>query len=54
MTHSFMGPNRILAIVFTVLEPSHIGIESVLVMTDVFSKYTLSVPTRDQHASTVA
>lgn len=57
---SFMGhlvascPNEILAIDFTLLEPSQNGIENVLVMTDVFSKYTLAVPTRDQRASTVA
>ena len=41
-------PNEILAIDFTLLEPSHNGLENVLVMTDVFSKYTLAVPTRDQ------
>lgn len=57
---SFMGhllascPNEILAIDFTLLEPSRNGLENVLVMTDVFSKYTLAVPTRDQRASTVA
>lgn len=28
--------------------------ENVFVMTDVFSKYTLAVPTRNQHASIVA
>ncbi|XP_077378012.1 uncharacterized protein LOC144019084 [Festucalex cinctus] len=58
--HSFMGhlfasePNEILAIDFTLLEPSRGGFENVLVMTDVFSKYTIAVPTRDQRASTVA
>uniref|UniRef100_A0A3B1JWV6 Gypsy retrotransposon integrase-like protein 1 n=1 Tax=Astyanax mexicanus TaxID=7994 RepID=A0A3B1JWV6_ASTMX len=58
--HSFMGhllasrPNEIVAIDFTVLEPSRNGLENVLVMTDVFSKYTIAVPTRDQRASTVA
>ncbi len=57
---SFMGhllasrPNEILAIDFTVLEPSRNGVEDVLVMTDVFSKYTWAVPTRDQRATTVA
>lgn len=57
---SFMGhllasrPNEILAIDFTVLEPSHNGMEDILVMTDVFSKYTWAVPTRDQRAATVA
>ncbi|CAI5649652.1 unnamed protein product [Oreochromis niloticus] len=58
--HSYMGhllasrPNEILAIDFTLLEPSRSGVENVLVMTDVFSKYTVAVPTRDQRASTVA
>ncbi len=36
------------------LEPSRSGVENVLVITDVFSKYTLAVPTRDQRAETVA
>lgn len=60
VAHSFMGhllasqPNQIVAIDFTVLEPTSSGLESVLIMTDVFSKYTVAVPTRDQRASTVA
>ncbi len=60
VAHSFMGhllasrPNEILAIDFTVLEASRSGIENVLVMTDVFTKYSLAVPTRDQRAETVA
>lgn len=59
-THAFMGhllasrPNEIVAIDFTLLEPSRNGLENVLVMTDVFSKYTLAVPTWDQRAPTVA
>ena len=58
--HSFMGhllasqPNEIVAIDFTLLEPSRNGLENVLVLTDVFSKYTVAVPTRDQQATTVA
>lgn len=57
---SFMGhllasqPNEVSAIDFTVLEPTQAGIKNGLVMTDNFSKYTLAVPTRDQHAPTVA
>lgn len=57
---SFMGHlqasehNEILAMDFTILEPTQSGLENVLVLTDVFSKYTLAVPTRDQRASTVA
>ena len=59
-TRSFMGhllasrPNEILAIDFTTMDPSRTGLEHVLVITDVFSKYTLAIPTRDQRASTVA
>lgn len=59
-TRSFMGhllasrPNEIVAIDFTIMEPSRTGLENVLVITDVFSKYTLAIPTRDQRASTVA
>ena len=57
---SFMGhllasrPNEILAIDFTLLEHSRNGCENVLVITDVFSKFTVATPTRDQRASTVA
>lgn len=47
-------PNEILAMDFTLLEPAQDGRENVLVLTDVFSKYTLAIPTRDQQASTVA
>ncbi len=60
LAQGFMGrllssrPNDILAVDFTVLEPTSSGIENVLVMTNVFSKYTLAVPTRDQRAETVA
>lgn len=60
VAQSFMGhllaskPNEILAMDFTLLEPSRSGLENVLVMTDVFTKYTLAVPTRDQRAETVA
>lgn len=48
---SFMGnllasrTNEILAVDLTVLEPSSSSLENVLVMTDVFTKYTLAVPT---------
>lgn len=47
-------PNQILAIDFSFLEPSRDGREQVLIMTDVFSKFTQAVSTRDQRASTVA
>lgn len=47
-------PNQILAIDFSLLERSRDGREQVLIMTDVFSKFTQAVPTRDQRASTVA
>ena len=38
---------------FTQLEPASDGRENVLVLTDVFTKFTVAVPTRDQRASTV-
>lgn len=47
-------PNQILAIDFTFLEHSRDGKEQVLIMTDVFSKFTQAVPTYDQRASTIA
>lgn len=60
IARSFMGhllasrPNEIVAMDFTVLEPSRSGQENVLVLTDVFSKFTVAIPTIDQRAETVA
>ena len=57
--HTTMGtllanePLEVLAIDFTVLEPA-CGHENVLVMTDVFTKFTQAVQTRNQLAKTVA
>ena len=39
---------------FTQLEKSTSGIENVLVFTDVFTKYTITIPTSDQTAKTVS
>jgi transposase InsO family protein len=47
-------PLEIVAIDFTMLELSSDGKENVLVMTDVYTKFTIAVPTKDQKASTVA
>ncbi len=47
-------PLEILAIDFTVMEPSTDGRENVLVMTDVFTKFTQAVATKNQKASTAA
>lgn len=47
-------PNQILAMDFTYLEPSADGRENVLILTDVFSKYSQAFATRDQKATTVA
>ena len=44
------SPLEILAIDFTLLEKSSDGREHVLVMTDIFSKFTQAVPTRDEKA----
>jgi transposase InsO family protein len=43
----------VLAIDFTKLEPSTDGREDVLILTDVFSKFTVAVPCRNQEAATV-
>ena len=45
-------PLDILAIDFTVMEPSKGGIENVLVMADVYSKFMIAVATKDQKATT--
>jgi transposase InsO family protein len=47
-------PLEIVAMDFTQLEKAADKTESVLVMTDVFTKYTVAVPTRNQKAVTVA
>ena len=47
-------PLEVLAIDFTALQRSSSGLENVLVLTDVFTKYTQAIPTRDQKAVTVA
>ena len=46
-------PLEVLAMDFTQLEPASDGREYVLVLTDVFIKFTVAAPTRDQRASTV-
>ncbi|KAK3109186.1 hypothetical protein FSP39_024820 [Pinctada imbricata] len=57
--HTSMGhlsatePLELIAVDFTVLERAQ-GLENVLVITDVFTKWTIAVPTRDQTAQTVA
>lgn len=47
-------PLEVVAVDFTVLEPSSDGRESVLIVTDVFTKFTQAFPTRDQRAETTA
>ena len=47
-------PLEILAIDFTVLEKSSSGVENVLVLIDVFTKFTQAISTKDQEATTVA
>ena len=58
--HSAMGsltankPLDVVAMDFTLLDRASSGLENVLVMTDVFTKYTQAIPTCDQTANTVA
>ena len=54
--HSIVArePLEVIAIDFTVFEPASNGMENFLVMTDVYSKFTREVPTRNQTAQTVA
>ena len=47
-------PLEVVAMDFTVMESSSDGRENVLILTDVFSKFTVAVPTRNQQAVTVA
>ena len=47
-------PLEIVAMDFTQLEKSTSGIENVLVFTDVFTKYTITIQTRDQTAKMVS
>ena len=47
-------PQEVVAIDFTVLEKSSNGYENVLVITDVFTKFSQAIPTKDQKARTVA
>ena len=48
------APLDVLAIDFTVLEPASDGRENVLVITDIFTKFTQAIPTKDKKAKTVA
>ena len=47
-------PLQVVAIDFTLLEPTTDRVENVLVITDIFSKFTIAVPTKDQTAKTTA
>ena len=47
-------PWEVLAVDFTLLDPARDGKENVLVVTDVFSKFALAFPTKNQKAGTVA
>lgn len=47
-------PLEVVAVDFTILEPATDGRENVLVVTDVFTKFSQAFPTRDQKAETTA
>ena len=47
-------PLEVVAVDYTLLDKSSSGYENALVMTDIFTKYTVVVPTKDQKSITVA
>lgn len=49
-----MAPLEVLAMDYTRLEMSRGGYENVLVLTDIFTRFTIAVPTKDQSAKTTA
>ena len=48
------APLDVLAIDFSVLEPASDGRENVPVITDIFTKFTQAIPTKEQKAKAVA
>ena len=55
MSHATAArPLEIVSMDFTQLEKSTPGVENVLVFTDIFTKYTIIISTRDQTAKTVS
>lgn len=47
-------PLEVIMVDFSVLEPASDGCENILVVTDIFTKFTQAFPTKDQKANTIA
>lgn len=52
--HLATKPLEVLAIDFTLFEPTTNGRDNILVMTELYTNFNLGVSTRDQRASTTA
>ena len=47
-------PSEVISMDFTLLEKSSSGVENILIITDVFTKYSIAIPTKDQKSISVS